>query len=64
MKCQNCGKKTRTIDTRQYVELLAAAIAKTDEIVIFEGFMTDAQCTAITNILKGKAIVWDMQRSE
>ncbi|MBW8778114.1 MAG: methyltransferase domain-containing protein [Burkholderiales bacterium] len=50
--------------TKQYVELLAAGIAKTDEVVIFEGFMTDAQCTAVANTLNGKAIVWDMQRSK
>ena len=49
--------------TDAYAHLLAAGVAATDELVLFEGYMSDAQCAAVTKRLQNRAIVWDMQRA-
>lgn len=48
--------------TQEYASLLAEAVAPSDQVVIIEGMMTDLQATALTNELKGKAVVWDSER--
>lgn len=48
--------------TQEYAALLAQSVAASDEAVVIEGFMTDAQMTALTGHLKGRAMVWDATR--
>jgi SAM-dependent methyltransferase len=47
---------------RQYAEWLSSAVAATDDVVIFEGYISDKQCALIEQSLRHKALVWDMTR--
>jgi SAM-dependent methyltransferase len=64
---RDLGSLYRAIDTAEltldYAKLLASAVAATDELVLFEGFMSDAQCAALAQELKSRAVVWDMRRT-
>jgi SAM-dependent methyltransferase len=48
--------------TRQYANWLTSAVVATDEVVIFEGYMSDKQCAEVEQGLRNRAIVWDSQR--
>lgn len=48
--------------TSPYASLLAQAIAPSDETVVIEGLMTDAQVASLARHLDGKAVVWDARR--
>ena len=48
--------------TRNYAAMLAQAVAPSDETVVIEGLMTDAQVKALAELLNGRAIVWDASR--
>lgn len=64
---QNLGKLYRSIDdsnlTESYVSLLARAVASTDKVVIFDGFMTDRQVAGLESRLVQRCNVWRMQRA-
>jgi SAM-dependent methyltransferase len=47
---------------RQYADWLSSSVAATDQVVIFEGFISDKQCALIEQSLRQKALVWDMKR--
>lgn len=48
--------------TKDYAATLANAVAGSDETVIIEGYMTDAQAAALTDTLIGRGVVWDATR--
>lgn len=58
----NLGKVYDGIDeaglTEDYVKLLAKAVAASDELVVFEGFMSDVQIGRLTELLSKRAKVW------
>lgn len=62
------GRLFRGIDeaglTDAYATLLAKAVASTDEIVVFEGFMTDLQQELLTQKLSSRARVWNVSRAK
>ncbi len=49
--------------TKEYIEQIIKAIAKTDNLVIIEGFMTDKQINELQLLLKGKANTWIVKKS-
>lgn len=65
---QDLGKLYMGIDaaklTEQYVDFISKAVSRTDEVVIIEGYITDAQFKALTEKLRGSAVVWDMHRAQ
>jgi SAM-dependent methyltransferase len=48
--------------TEDFAAVLAEGIAPSDEAVIIDGAMTDAQADAFSRVLGNNAIVWDMRR--
>lgn len=48
--------------TKHYANWLTSAVTATDELVIFEGYISDEQCAQIVQSLHNSAIVWDMRR--
>lgn len=50
--------------TAEYVARIADAIAPSDEAVIIEGYVTDAQTAALAACLGETAVVWDARRVE
>jgi SAM-dependent methyltransferase len=48
--------------TWEYAALLAQTVAPSDASVIIEGLLTDVQVAALTELLRGKAVVWDATR--
>ncbi len=48
--------------TCEYAACIAEVVAPSDEGVIIEGYMTDAQAMTLTELLQGRAIVWDARR--
>jgi SAM-dependent methyltransferase len=50
--------------TAEYASWIADAIAPSDEAVIIEGYITDAQAAALADQLGTRAVVWDAQRLE
>lgn len=64
---RDLGSLYNAIDTAgltvDYAKLLACAVAATDDLVVFEGFMSDAQSAALTQALEARALVWDMRRA-
>lgn len=50
--------------TAEYAACFADAVAPSDEAVIIEGYMTDAQAAALAARLEGRAVVWDARRLE
>lgn len=45
--------------TNEYAKELAKGVAATDRLVLIEGYMTNAQCSAFKDILRSRAKVWD-----
>lgn len=56
------GKVYRGIDeaglTEAYAKLLSRAVAASDSLVVFEGFLTDAQLAGLKKLLEPRARVW------
>ena len=50
--------------TAEYAAWIADAIAPSDEAVIIEGYITDAQAAALAEQLGTRAVVWDSRRLE
>jgi SAM-dependent methyltransferase len=48
--------------TDDFARVLAEGIAPSDETVIIDGAMTNAQADALTRVLSNRAFVWDMRR--
>lgn len=48
--------------TEDYAQMLAEGIARTDELVIVEGLVTELQVSALARRLGDKALLWDVQR--
>lgn len=46
--------------TDEFAMVLAQGIAPSDETVVIDGAMTDAQAEALTRVLANKALVWDV----
>ena len=48
--------------TQEYAALLAQCVAESDGTVVIEGFMTDRQAAAMSDAVRGRAVVWDATR--
>jgi SAM-dependent methyltransferase len=63
---RNLGKIYHGIDehglTNEYARLLAAAVARSDRLVVLEGLITDQQVEALTAELAGAAFLWDVRK--
>lgn len=48
--------------TSDYVDLLAKGIVASDDLVVVDGYMTDAQTLALTERISRRCVVWEINR--